>query len=427
MKKRLLAVFLAFALCLGLMSATAFASWEWEKLRVSYITIGSAGTHYPPWEDAERKDEGWSYDAATGTITLTNYSDSFLRSDRIYQPLTIVLNGENTIEYADGSLTTYAIENSVIRGDGTLNCGDLFVHVPNNLEEGRAGGLTMESGTLDCDIDPNGYEWKRYVNWDSSTKMTISGGTLRIHGGEGGLHGAMFGEKNIFSVTGTGTLILEGSKYAIELTNRTEDGAIVSGLESAKAVDRNGNPLHWKHTVETIPTSDGLFSSEYHVARLYNADGSIATYAKITAGPSVAKPTNDKLTVDGKAVVPAAYKINGANYFKLRDVAMMLNGTKGQFSVVYNDATKFVNVSTGQPYAPQGNELKGTPTANGTAILSNNAIYINGEKSSLTVYKIGGENYFKIRELGQALNFNVGWTAERGMFIESDKPYDSSN
>lgn len=34
-----------------------------------------------------------------------------------------------------------------------------------------------------------------------------------------------------------------------------------------------------------------------------------------------------------------------------------------------------------------------------------------------------GTNYIKLRDLGAALGFNVGWSVERGVFIETDKPY----
>ena len=36
----------------------------------------------------------------------------------------------------------------------------------------------------------------------------------------------------------------------------------------------------------------------------------------------------------------------------------------------------------------------------------------------------GGEsNYFKLRDLGRALGFNVGYSDARGIFIETNKPY----
>ena len=63
------------------------------------------------------------------------------------------------------------------------------------------------------------------------------------------------------------------------------------------------------------------------------------------------------------------------------------------------------------------------PAKSETAQPTNNPLYINGVKAGLPVYKIGGANYFKIRELCEALGFNAGWSAERGMFIETGKPY----
>ena len=43
--------------------------------------------------------------------------------------------------------------------------------------------------------------------------------------------------------------------------------------------------------------------------------------------------------------------------------------------------------------------------------------------SGLYVVGVNGNNYFKLRDLGKALGFNVGWSKEAGVFIESDKPY----
>lgn len=136
-----------------------------------------------------------------------------------------------------------------------------------------------------------------------------------------------------------------------------------------------------------------------------------------------AAPTNDALLVDGKPQVPSAYKIDGANYFQLRDVAMMLSGTPAQFSVDFDAERGAVVMVPGQPYEPLGTELSGAVQGNNAAALSTDRCYVNGEQAELEVYKIGGFNYFKIRDLGRALGFNVGWSAEKGMFIESDKPY----
>jgi len=140
--------------------------------------------------------------------------------------------------------------------------------------------------------------------------------------------------------------------------------------------------------------------------------------------PKTAIPTRDKLEVDGKAQTPAAYKLDDYNYFKLRDLAALLNGTAKQFSVEYNPDNGVVTLTTGQPYTVTGSESVG-PVQSGaqSALPSDNAMYVDGTKIQFTAYQIGGYNYFKLRDLGKSLNFYVGWTPERGMFIDSQKPY----
>ncbi len=134
-----------------------------------------------------------------------------------------------------------------------------------------------------------------------------------------------------------------------------------------------------------------------------------------------ANPTNDKLMVNGVAQNPTVYKIGGSNYFKIRDVAAVLNGTEKQFAVGY--AGGKVTVTSGQPYEATGKELAGAPDAAKDASPSNDTVIIDGTEASLTVYKIGGANYFKLRDLGKALNFYVGWEAGKGVYIETGKPY----
>ncbi len=140
--------------------------------------------------------------------------------------------------------------------------------------------------------------------------------------------------------------------------------------------------------------------------------------------PSTATPTNDKLSVNDTPADPTVFKIGGSNYFKIRDVAALLNGTEKQFSVGYDGALNSVTATTGEGYEKLDTDLAGAASAGDrTAEPSNDAIYVNGEKVEAEVYKIEGSNYFKLRDLGKALDFYVGWTAERGMYIETAKPY----
>ena len=142
------------------------------------------------------------------------------------------------------------------------------------------------------------------------------------------------------------------------------------------------------------------------------------------AEPATASPTNDALTADGVLQTPTVYKINGSNYFKIRDLAAILNGTSKQFSVGYDAELKSVTATTGEGYEKQEGDLAGAPAGGDkTAEPSNDAIYINGEKVEAEVYKIDGSNYFKLRDLGKALDFYVGYSQETGVFLETGKPY----
>ena len=44
-----------------------------------------------------------------------------------------------------------------------------------------------------------------------------------------------------------------------------------------------------------------------------------------------------------------------------------------------------------------------------TCVPSNQSVLINGVKADLTAYNLGGNNFFRLRDLGSALNFTVDY------------------
>ena len=48
-------------------------------------------------------------------------------------------------------------------------------------------------------------------------------------------------------------------------------------------------------------------------------------------------------------------------------------------------------------------------------------IYVDGQQVSMTAYNIAGNNYVKLRDIGQAVGFNVYW--DNGVQVDSDAPY----
>ena len=169
---------------------------------------------------------------------------------------------------------------------------------------------------------------------------------------------------------------------------------------------------------------DWMCESDY--AKLVPVDGGQPSQPTTPPQPEqparvkTANPTNDKLMVNGAEQSPTVYKIGGSNYFKIRDVAAVLNGTGKQFAVGYSGGK--VTVTSGQPYDATGKELAGAPDSARDASPSNDTILIDGTEASLTVYKIGGSNYFKLRDLGKALDFYVGYEGGK-VTIDTGKSY----
>ncbi len=48
-------------------------------------------------------------------------------------------------------------------------------------------------------------------------------------------------------------------------------------------------------------------------------------------------------------------------------------------------------------------------------------IYVDGRQTEMTAYNIAGNNYVKLRDIGQAVGFNVYW--DDGVQVDSDAPY----
>ena len=132
-----------------------------------------------------------------------------------------------------------------------------------------------------------------------------------------------------------------------------------------------------------------------------------------------AQPSSQQLSVNGELRAAEIYNIGGNNYFKLRDVAMLLNGTLAQFSVGYDAASGTITVQTGAPYEPAGGELATGTDRSDTCKASTQLLTIDGSAPAVTAYNIGGNNFFKLRELGDALGFQVDYDAATNTVLVS--------
>ncbi len=145
--------------------------------------------------------------------------------------------------------------------------------------------------------------------------------------------------------------------------------------------------------------------------------GALASEAKVVL-------SGQSLRVDGKQVDCEKYNIDGSNYFKLRDIAYVLRSTGSRFSVSWDGENKCVSLVTGEDYEPDGTELDlafGDKSA--SAVPSGDRILINGEeRPDLSAYKLGGNNFYKLRDLGDALGFQVDYEKETNTAVIVSAP-----
>jgi exopolysaccharide biosynthesis protein len=141
---------------------------------------------------------------------------------------------------------------------------------------------------------------------------------------------------------------------------------------------------------------------------------------KITGITAV--PTSSKVLLDGNDVNIEAYNIDNSNYFKLRDIAMILDGSKKSFNVEWDNSKNAINIVKNKKYSPVGAELsKVQEKSNKSAVKSSSEVYLNGKKITLTAYNIDGSNYFKLRDIAGTLDFEVIWDAVQNSVVIETK------
>lgn len=125
------------------------------------------------------------------------------------------------------------------------------------------------------------------------------------------------------------------------------------------------------------------------------------------ANTATATPTGNSIYVDGTKVNGAAYMINSNNYFKLRDIAAMVNGSAKQFEVSWNQNEKRIDLTTNKAYTVVGGELALPSATTKTAKESTAVVYKNGTKAAYTGYTIADNNYYKLRDLCKDMDIGV--------------------
>ncbi len=173
-------------------------------------------------------------------------------------------------------------------------------------------------------------------------------------------------------------------------------------LENGKFNWKDHNSPSW------FDVSLHKFSETHNIWEFSGTTSYYYTYEMLPP-PQKVSASNARLQVDGKAVSVGAYTINGNTYFKLRDLAAVLNGTDAQFSVAYDNTLSSIALTAGETYTSVGTEGRPAAAPPASAAESTSPLFINGERRFPTAYLIHGNYYFKLRDLGDIFGFSVGW------------------
>ena len=152
--------------------------------------------------------------------------------------------------------------------------------------------------------------------------------------------------------------------------------------------------------------SESLISSEVETAEQASTQTDLPV-ARATALKIV--PSTHHVEVNGEAVNPQAYNIDGYNYFKLRDLAYLLNGTTMSFNVTWDSSKNAVNLISGQAYTVVGGEMTVASTTSLRVQESTSKVLLDGSGVSIKGYNINGNNYYKIADVSSAIGFTAAY------------------
>ena len=115
------------------------------------------------------------------------------------------------------------------------------------------------------------------------------------------------------------------------------------------------------------------------------------------------------IVVDGQRYDILACNIKDNNYFKIRDIAKIFSGTAKTFEVEWDEGAACINMKGSFEYTSVGGELSHGDGSQKTAVESDAMLTYDGLVINATCYNIDGNNYFKLRDVTDALDCRTTW------------------
>ena len=210
-----------------------------------------------------------------------------------------------------------------------------------------------------------------------------------------------------------------GTIANVQVTKRTD----TDNVNEVTVTDTDGKTVTVQR--DKVRTVFGLDSIRYTITP--NASKS-ASAALLQSASLKIVPSTHKVTLDGKAVEPQGYNIENNNYYKLRDIAYILNGTDSQFNVSWDSDANRIELTSDTAYQTVGGEMTDSVSTQIKSCMPSSAtIVLDGKTISLTGYLVNGNNYYKLRDVGSALGFGVDYDSDKQTVVIDSAPSSSED
>lgn len=136
-------------------------------------------------------------------------------------------------------------------------------------------------------------------------------------------------------------------------------------------------------------------------------------------------PSDQGIYLNGEKIEISGVKHEGFNYYRLRDLAYILKDTPAKFEVGYDKENKMILLETKTEYT--GDKIDPAKLGVNLSVVDI-PISIDKNMTHLEVVNVDGYNYFRLRDLGTLVGFDINYTAkDKKVQIMTEEPSDSQD
>lgn len=260
------------------------------------------------------------------------------------------------------------------------------------------------------DLDKNGipeaFVYRNSNDGKINSGFTMSGNTIVNITVPGNIIGACLSDIEVYIKNGNYIFVGKEVPRYSSVINYYKLVLADNKLEAIKINKHDVSPYQSVQYVD-MHGANFLTNGYPNRSKIQNFINSYEGVNSLTAAPSTAT-----ISINGKEYELAGYNVNNSNYYKIRDIAMLMRSTSARFNVEWDPALNGISILTGIKYEIIGGELE-NETHNSLEITETTSpIYIDGEPADITAYTINGSTYFKIRDIADAAGFRIDWNNE---------------